>query len=46
MHSLDICAAEKSKRRLVETDCYLRYPALQVFAGAQVERDAGPTPVI
>src|SRR4029077_12951080 len=46
MHSLDVCVAEKSKRRLVETDCYLRYPPLQVFAGPQVERDTGPTPVI
>src|SRR6476620_2305614 len=46
MHSLDVCVAEKSKRRLVETDCYLRYPPVQVFAGTQVERDTGPTPVI
>src|SRR5205807_714715 len=46
MHSLDACVPEKSKRRLVETDCYLRYPPLQVFAGTQVERDTSPTPVI
>src|SRR4026209_2409948 len=46
MHSLDVCVAEKSKGRLVKPDCYLRYPALQLFAGAQIERDTGPTPVI
>src|SRR5882757_233509 len=46
MHSLDACVAEKGKRRLVETDCYLRYPPLQVFAGTQVERDTCPPPVI
>src|SRR5438270_13386345 len=46
MHSLDACVPEKSKRRLVETDCYLRYPPLEVFAGTQVERYTGPTPVI
>src|SRR4029077_17909542 len=46
MHSLDLCVPERSKRRLVETDCYLRYPPLQIFAGTQVERDTGPTPVI
>src|SRR5580704_10063754 len=46
MHSLNVCVAEKSKRRLVKTDCYLRHPPLQVFAGAKVERDTGPTPVI
>src|SRR5438132_13801696 len=46
MHSLDACVPEKSKRRLVETDCYLRYPPLQVFAGTQVEWDTSPTPVI
>src|SRR5947207_13787968 len=46
MHSLDACVPEKSKRRLVETDCYLRYPPLQVFAGTQVQWDTSPTPVI
>src|SRR5438445_95745 len=46
MHSLDACVPEKGKRRLVETDCYLRYPPLEVFAGTQVERDTCPTPVI
>src|SRR4030095_6849412 len=46
MHSLDVCVAEKSKRRLVDTDRYLSYSPLQVFAGPQVEWDTGPTPVI
>ena len=46
MHSLDICVAEKSKRRLVDTDCYLCDSPLQIFPGTQVEGDTGPTPVI
>src|SRR6185295_15110834 len=46
MHSLDVCIAERSKRRLVKTDCYLRHSPLQVFAGTQVEGNTGPPPVI
>jgi hypothetical protein len=46
MHSLDICATEKCNRRLVEVDGYFSHSTLHVFAGAQVERNAGPTPVI
>src|SRR5215510_10047719 len=46
IHPLHLGVAEKCVWRLMKTDGNLGPPALQIFAGAQVERNASPTPVV
>ena len=46
IHPLDMRAAKQRVGRLMEADGDLGPAALQVFAGAQVERHAGPAPIV
>src|SRR5215510_7849423 len=46
IHPLHLGVAEQRVWRLMKTDGNLGPPALQIFAGAQVERNASPTPVV
>src|ERR1035437_7097651 len=39
-------AVEDEQRRLLELDADLRGPLLETLAGAQIERNAGPAPVL
>src|SRR5215470_3966881 len=46
IHPLHMGAAKKRVRRLMEANGDLCPPAFQIFACAQVERNASPTPVV
>src|SRR5690349_19896683 len=46
IHPLHVCAAEERVRSLMKTNSDLGPPALHPLAGAQIERNAGPAPVV